>query len=77
MRYPNGPSGHLVIEAVVKVFNPGRDSLFSTRHLVESDVPLCPKTELAWEIGARQLTRNIKIPSLVRKQDNKYIFVEV
>ena len=77
MRYPNGPSGHLVIEVVVKVFNPGRDSSFNTRHLVESDVPLCPKTELAWEIGARQLTRNIKIPSLVRKQDNKYSFVEV
>ena len=63
VRYPNGQSGHLVIEVVVKVFNPGRDSLFSTRHQVESDVPLCPKTGLAWEIGAQQLTRSIKILS--------------
>ena len=74
MRYPNGQSGHLVIEVVVKVFNPGRDLLSSTRHLVESDVLLCPKTELASEIGAQQLTRNIKILSLVRKHDNIYSF---
>ena len=77
MKYPNGPSGLLVIVVVEKVFNPEQDSLLNTHLQVENDVQVCHKIVLALETGARQHLRNIKIPSLVSRQDNGYKFAEL